>query len=1221
MASSSFELTSICFVSVINRAIQLRINIVVAISTFLAMLSNGNSGVVASELKVIQKPTFWIVGQWTRIVIETPDDCGRLDVTVPEQLTLLDRCRFKPGNSTQRFYFRATARVKSEELVFKSAEHKLTLPLRVLSWAEVLNERFERRITSGSAWAGKLKLPRLFPLDGTDEMKRGLSFLTRAELERQRESFSRNLKGHARDALPQVQDLHKLFHSLPSTTIPRAAYVNNPVYRPNDKPPAKGCPVCGIKIFEGRSAFYPWLLDRENHPLKVQCPECERWFPSNDFAAGDMTSGEFPDDGWGYFDDRGRPYSFVGYYVLQNYRGGERRTELYSRLYLANGDKRLARAATVLLFRVAEQYLNLALNINQRNRYVRDALWGGRIAPQGTPQPSNKAWFSPGFYLDAVWTIGPDRFYAEAYERIWDYLQEDDPVLLKFLQAQHHPEIKSMRDVRRFIETGYFRTVAQGLLDHSISGNGPSEHAMALNVARFLNTPRSIELADWVFNNSKDGMRYYLPNLLFKDGSGYESPAYNNAHSRGTVMIENLLSRLVELHPDQYANAGFPLLADQTRFKDMYDHNINLSLISRTYANVGDDGDLATTDPLPLKPGASLKGAGFVHAFEKWGDANYAKALWNAEAEAPIKALTDPALRAKVTEIVKREGPHLELPSQVLDGFGHVILRSGKAGDQRAFWMRYGSMYGHGHHDGLTIGYEALKRTLLPEQGYNRGPDYRTEWDMNWALHYCGRIVGAKDEPSDSWGQQGSAGGSLRLFADGGWAKMATAGRRHFKTVDPPQLMKLTNDLALKRTIGLIDLGPKHSYCVSIFRLSGGTDHYLSFHGPRGSAQSHNLKLIPQNAGTLAGPNVHYGQKWDSEWSKKNPHLMMFPFLFDVRRADANAAWNVRWDLENYPNVHLRLHGFGNCGEVALSKGKPPGGGKPYELQWLTRHNSGTTPLATQFVEVLEAYEGEPLISEVRPLTVKTSDTSPQGPVAFQVVSNDRIDTIIHCSNSDVPVTTSNGITMQGAFGVWSEEAGKPKRVFLVGGTKIEKQGRTFAARSQSWTATIESANFFEKKIVVSPAPADSAALVSRYVRITNPQGNDATHRIVASKLLTGDRVELTFEWDPRIAEGPVREVHSDGLTSAVALKFGGLYYRGKTLSNEDGTSTYKSFGVRTSRAYINNETHQDVSKSKLTQEFSDRDADKLVRFLIYDYGPGDTITMPTLMSVDTADK
>ena len=32
----------------------------------------------AEELKVIQQPTFWIVGQWTRIMVQTPADCGKL---------------------------------------------------------------------------------------------------------------------------------------------------------------------------------------------------------------------------------------------------------------------------------------------------------------------------------------------------------------------------------------------------------------------------------------------------------------------------------------------------------------------------------------------------------------------------------------------------------------------------------------------------------------------------------------------------------------------------------------------------------------------------------------------------------------------------------------------------------------------------------------------------------------------------------------------------------------------------------------------------------------------------------------------------------------------------------------------------------------------------------------------------------------------------------------
>ena len=121
------------------RAAQLCLAIVAVILT-----SHGTALAIDEPvLKVIQRPTFWIVGQWTRIVIETPDDCGQLDVTLPKGLALLDRWPFKPGDATQRFYSRATAPFKSAKLVFTSGKHKLALPVRVLSW--------ERSRTSGSS--------------------------------------------------------------------------------------------------------------------------------------------------------------------------------------------------------------------------------------------------------------------------------------------------------------------------------------------------------------------------------------------------------------------------------------------------------------------------------------------------------------------------------------------------------------------------------------------------------------------------------------------------------------------------------------------------------------------------------------------------------------------------------------------------------------------------------------------------------------------------------------------------------------------------------------------------------------------------------------------------------------------------------------------------------------------------------------------------------------
>ena len=58
------------------------------------------------------------------------------------------------------------------------------------------------------------------------------------------------------------------------------------------------CPVHGTAV-RSISPFCPYRIDPINNPYKIQCMMGGEWYPSNDYAAGDMTSGEFPDDGNG----------------------------------------------------------------------------------------------------------------------------------------------------------------------------------------------------------------------------------------------------------------------------------------------------------------------------------------------------------------------------------------------------------------------------------------------------------------------------------------------------------------------------------------------------------------------------------------------------------------------------------------------------------------------------------------------------------------------------------------------------------------------------------------------------------------------------------------------------------------------------------------------------------------------------------------------------------
>jgi hypothetical protein len=272
-------------------------------------------------------------------------------------------------------------------------------------------------------------------------------------------------------------------------------------------------------------------------------------------------------------------------------------------------------------------------------------------------------------------------------------------------------------------------------------------------------------------------------------------------------------------------------------------------------------------------------------------------------------------------------------------------------------------------------------------------------------------------------GPSGRSRGHCKLFADGPWARVATAYSPAHQDVGPPAVYKLVPDVVMERTVALIDIDEFDSYAVDVFRLRGGTDHYWSFHGPRteGEATVAGLELQRQEQGTLAGPDIPYGQGGD--WTRQNPDLGALPYLYDVSRAQTKEKWSLDWALEKYPDIHLRMTSLSSdVAEVNLAKGKPPGGGNPYELQWAIAHTSGDEPHQSQFVDVIEVFDGQRLLSELRRLPVAHGKGGGFAPVAIQVGCGKRSDTVI-CAR-DAQRTEAGGVMTDGDFALWSETAG-----------------------------------------------------------------------------------------------------------------------------------------------------------------------------------------------------
>ena len=133
----------------------------------------------------------------------------------------------------------------------------------------------------------------------------------------------------------------------PTTKIPRVF--------PHD---TRGiCPNCGDKA-RNISFWCPWEIDPFEHQYKIKCRNCGKWFPSNDYQNGDMTSGKYPDDSNGILLNGKRYYMIREYadYVYLAYVVPS--LSSLSQAYLLTGDKRYAKKGCILLARLASEYPN-----------------------------------------------------------------------------------------------------------------------------------------------------------------------------------------------------------------------------------------------------------------------------------------------------------------------------------------------------------------------------------------------------------------------------------------------------------------------------------------------------------------------------------------------------------------------------------------------------------------------------------------------------------------------------------------------------------------------------------------------------------------------------------------------------------------------------------------------------------------------------------------------
>ena len=998
--------------------------------------------------------------------------------------------------------------------------------------------------------------------------------------------------GKSADQLLDISD-EQLWDLMPDTRIHREYYVNQ----------HKGCPVHGIAI-KKFSVFHPWKIDPFNKPFKIQCPVGGEWYPSNDFANGDLTSGDFPDDGTGFKKD-GDTYYFIGEYIHAVYLNGVRPAlDRLSQLYLLTGDRRYAHKAAVILLRLAEQFPNSTDKKDRCYKYPYAAR--------------------SGLITDYIWSCSDVAGIAAAYDRIYDAL--DDPDTVAFA-ATKLPGVKNAADIRCYVEENIVRVGAKALEDIAIVGNfgmhqnSAATLALVMDDVKGTNKPDSSDLIEWLYYKANGPLRTFARNSLLKDGGGSESIGYNTSKLAMFPTMDKV-ERLRKLHPQEIDEARYPVLWDEPKLKAMTSsYFMDLVTLDRYYPGVGD------CTPEPMHPGDRTRGlkcllSGYNEmVYRRYGDERVATTLMDSKGKIAHSSIFDKPVDDKVRLAVKKLGAFLPRKTQLFDGYRLAIARSGIEEDQRALWVFYGAHPAHIHRDPLNLGFQAFGKALLPDLGYPKSWDFAYTWETHIATHNTVMIDKTNPTIHDF--------GRLISLQSANGVEMIDSREDPYRTAD--LAFGEGGDRLYRRTSLMIDLSPTDCYMADIFRVRGGKEHWQSWHGPGVQPVYEGPALVQQPKGTLAGEDVEYNSRRPGPDGK--PLLDYQAMFTNVRRGPATSSYSLDYDCGGERKVHVRITGLPDSGtQLVLADGRAPSQPDDYTAYYAFACRKGDASLTSQYLTIIEPYSDKRVVDRIERVEPEGKAISGYHPAGIRVTAKEIEDTILSTGTPEGSAKLGRTMSLRGDVGLVRRKNGHIERLFLSSGTFLSAGNASISLARAENNGQIVSLSRGANEITVAMEIGDPKALIGRRIRIESAARGDAYEIIGAES--SGSGITLTLSTTSLLAEGAAVGFEDGVVKNKTMLDFAGLsmtdgkwrqtysLYRGAIIENEAGTASFRILGVR-NRSEPENIRYDVIldqtiksAAAELKSLFTDVDGDGRATFRLYEYGVGDRIVVPGLASL-----
>lgn len=892
-----------------------------------------------------------------------------------------------------------------------------------------------------------------------------------------------------------------------------------------------GCPVCGEEVLL-KYGSTGWIHLLKDNPWKSKCPNCGSLFPSNDFKSyyesglddrgifhremadpaylintlyPDKGKDYFVDDGTGYLDQTGTRWSFIAQYIhygiwldVHNIGGTNNGfisngLKHMSEAWVYTGELKYALYALMILYKVALIYPDMDLNLYMRI--------------PGRPYRNSDGFSLQGKIVGSIWETFTSRLFCYAADAVLPVLREYPKAVEAFLGEFYPVDAKTVHNT---IVDGIIRQVYIGVKNGSICGNeGMHQAALAMAAVCMGACDESEEWLSFLFKPGqrvleKDSVRVtrahltggnvfgVLESKVNGNGFGDEcSPMYNRLWMVELARLADILSEYPGISGTKYDLKTHPVI------KKMYRSYVPLNLDNDFIPKTGDTGK--TGNPMKIFDEDNLQKF-LLDGYEATKDRGILD-LFNLsypnarEGKFGFLGVVDPEETARLLQSAKEPDCPIHTRSHNLTDYGNALLRQ-KTRHGCNIHLYYGRTKGHGHLDKMNFEIIAHGLNFTPDLGY---PEYaenvpsRYEWSSNTVSHNTVMV--------DQTGQNNTEyAGIPKGYEDG----------KIIKYIDVDDTNAYEQVSMYRRALCMVDIAPDIAYIVDFFRVEGGSEHELSFHGGEGEVEVKGVRLKSQAGGTLQGEDVPYG-----EWKggKDGKRGNGYSFLYDIKKAEESCdyveltytlkdTWGTRKGKEGQPYLKVYMPGD-KCGTV-IAKGKPPVNkvGNPKYLYYYLGKRQGTD-LNSRFVSVYEPYIDHNSIQSVELADVNGDKNSFAYGCVKVSLHDGTVDYIIHSVDENTLLTIGENITFKGQLGFLRIKDGAVIHAFMSKGSALTYNGKTVLERQDpSITGTVVD---YQKAIsdehfidIRTDQPIDSlTSLKGRFVHIVGNGVGNASYEIL----------------------------------------------------------------------------------------------------------------------------